>query len=181
MNIWQGKLVRLRPIQHSDWKYFHKDSLDSEISRLNDAIYGPRSEEGTKRWTESEAEKGWDGHNFRMAVENFDGELVGSISTDKCDPRNGTFSYGVSIFRDHWKNGYASDSIKIVLRYFFNELRYQKATAYVYSFNEGSIQMHNRIGFTQEGCLRNMIYTQGKYYDLLVFGLTDEEFEQLSR
>lgn len=61
--FWEGKLVRLRPIIPSDWERFHQDGLDSEISRLNDAVYGPRSEVGTKRWTEDESNKGWDGHN----------------------------------------------------------------------------------------------------------------------
>ena len=93
-----------------------------------------------------------------------DGELVGSISTDKSDPQNGTFSYGVSIFRVYWKKGYASDAIKIVLRYFFHELRYQKVNAHVYSFNEGSKRLHEQLGFTKEGCLRNMIYTNDKYF-----------------
>ncbi|WNB91165.1 GNAT family N-acetyltransferase [Bacillus sp. NEB1478] len=174
--IWEGKLVRLRPIQPSDWESFHKDGLDSEISRLNDAVYGPRSKEGTRKWTESESDKGWDGHNFRLAIESIDGELVGSINTDKCDQRNGTFSYGVSIFREHWKKGYASDAIKIILHYFFNELRYQKVNAYVYSFNAGSIRLHNHLGFTKEGCLRNMVFTEGRYYDLFIFGLTKQEF-----
>ncbi|MBY6036680.1 GNAT family N-acetyltransferase [Fictibacillus nanhaiensis] len=176
-NFWEGKLVRLRPIKPSDWEKFHNDGKDSEVSRLNDAVYGPRSEEGTRKWAEEESDKGWDGHNFRLGIENMDGELVGSISTDKCDPRNGTFSYGVSIFREYWKQGYASEAIKVVLRYFFDELRYQKVNASVYSFNEGSISLHNRLGFTQEGCLRNMIYTDGKYHDVLIYGLTEQEFK----
>ncbi|MBY6036671.1 GNAT family N-acetyltransferase [Fictibacillus nanhaiensis] len=176
-NMWEGKLVRLRPIQPSDWERFHQDGMDAEIARLNDRIYGPRSEEGTRKWTEEESNKGWDGHHFRLAIENFNGELVGSINTDKCDFQNGTFSYGVSVFRDHWKKGYGSDAIKVILRYFFNELRYQKVNAQVYSFNEGSVKLHNSLGFTEEGCLRNMIYTDGRYHDIYIFGLTKEEFK----
>ncbi|MBM7619646.1 RimJ/RimL family protein N-acetyltransferase [Bacillus tianshenii] len=175
-NIWKGSLVRLRPIQPSDWEKFHKDGSDSEIARLNDVIYGPRTEEGTRQWTEAESEKGWDGHHFRLAIENFDGELVGSISTDKCDPRHGTFSYGVSVFREYWKKGYASDAVRIVIRYFFDELRYQKVNANVYSFNEGSIRLHKNLGFTEEGRLRSMVYTNGHYHDMLVFGLLKDEF-----
>ncbi|MDP5276274.1 GNAT family N-acetyltransferase [Chengkuizengella axinellae] len=172
-NIWEGKVVKLRPIETSDWEEFHKDGLDSEIARLNDTIYGPRTQEGTRKWTEDESNKGWDGHHFRLAIENHDGDLVGSINTFDCDSRNGTFYYGVSIFREYWKKGYASDAVKIILRYFFDELRYQKANALVYNFNEGSIHLHNHLGFTKEGCLRNMVYTNGEYHDIL----TKEEFQ----
>ncbi|MGG4491044.1 GNAT family N-acetyltransferase [Metabacillus idriensis] len=178
-NCWEGKLVRLRPVQLSDWEKFHHDGLDSETARLNDAIYGPRSKEGTRKWTEEETSKGWDGHRVRLAIENFDGDLVGCLNTDKCDPRNGTFSYGISLFREHWKKGYASDAIKVLLRYFFNELRYEKVNAYVYSFNEASIRLHNRLGFMEEGRLRHMVYTNGKHWDMMVFGLTKQEFISL--
>jgi len=63
-----------------------------------------------------------------------------------------------------------------VLRYYFEELRYQKVTVSVYSFNEESIALHKRLGFKQEGCLRRMIYTRGQYFDRLLFGLTADEF-----
>ncbi|WP_203289973.1 GNAT family protein [Metabacillus sp. cB07] len=179
-SIWQGELVRLRPVQPSDWVKFHKDGMDSEIARLNDAVYGPRSEAGTRRWTEAEAEKGWNGDSVRLSIENTAGEFAGSISTDKCDPRNGTFSYGISIFREHWRKGYAGDAIRIVLRYFFEELRYQKANAHVYSYNEASISLHRNLGFQEEGRMRNMIYTQGSYHDLLLFGMTGEEYKKIS-
>jgi UDP-N-acetylglucosamine:LPS N-acetylglucosamine transferase len=54
--------------------------------------------------------------------------------------------------------------------------RYQKVNADVYSFNKTSAHLQERLGFTLEGCVRRMVYTQGKHYDLLVFGLTAEEF-----
>lgn len=63
------------------------------------------------------------------------------------------------------------------MRYFFHELRYQKVNAHVYSFNEGSIRLQEQLGFTKEGCLRNMIYTNGKYHDVVIYGLTKQEFQ----
>ena len=67
----------------------------------------------------------------------------------------------------------------IFLRYFFRELRYQKCTALVYSFNERSIRFHEALGFKFEGRLRNMHYTNGAYFDELYFGLTRAEWDQI--
>lgn len=67
-----------------------------------------------------------------------------------------------------------------MLRYLFEELRYQKANAHVYSFNEASISLHRNLGFQEEGRMRNMIYTQGSYHDLLLFGITREEYKKIS-
>ncbi len=83
----------------------------------------------------------------------------GTINTHSCDPRHGTFGYGLAIAREHWRKGYASEAICLVLAYYFRELRYQKVTAHVYAFNEASIRLHEKLGFQLEGRLRRMIFT----------------------
>ncbi|MFE4714349.1 acetyltransferase [Bacillus sp. FJAT-27264] len=176
-NIWTGDKVRLRAIVPTDWEKFHNNDLDSESARLCDMIYFPRSEEGTKNWAEHQASKSPEGDNIMLAIETLDGSLVGSINAHNCDTRHGTFKYGVAIFREHWRKGYASEAVMILLRYYFEELRYQKVTAHVYAFNEGSIALQERLGFLQEGRLRNMIYSKGQHFDEYVFGLTKSEFE----
>jgi len=77
---------------------------------------------------------------------------------------------------EHQRKGYASEAIRLVLRYFFEELRYHKATVQVYAFNEASIRLHQKLGFQEEGRSRDMIYTQGRYVDELTFGLTFDEW-----
>jgi RimJ/RimL family protein N-acetyltransferase len=104
---------------------------------------------------------------------------VGIINTFECSRRHGTFKYGLSIDRRHWGKGYAREAIAIVLRYYFRELRYQKATVHIYTFNARSIGLHAKIGFKREGRLRRMAYTNGIYYDDIVMGQTAEEFDRI--
>jgi len=66
----------------------------------------------------------------------------------------------------------------LVLKYYFEELDYQKVTVQIYAFNEASLKLHKKLGFQQEGCLRRMIYTDGTYHDEIIFGLTVEEFKE---
>lgn len=176
MNIWEGGKVRLRAIVPEDWMKFHENDQDSEAARSSDAIYFPRSEAGTRSWAEQRASSGADGDNMKFAIETLDRELVGSINSHSCDARNGTFKYGIAIFRGYRRKGFASDAVNILLRYFFNELRYEKATAHVYAFNEGSIRLHERLGFQLEGKIRNMIYTNGQHHDEYIYGMLKSEF-----
>ncbi len=175
--IWEGSKVRLRPIMPCDWEKFHENDMDTEVSRLCDAVHKPRSPEGTRLWAERSANEQAEGDNARFAIETLAGELIGSINAHSCDPKNGTFKYGLGIFRNHWRRGYGSEAIMILLQYYFHELRYQKATAHVYAFNNGSIQLHGSLGFQHEGRLRRMVYTQGQYFDEILFGMTKEEFD----
>ncbi|AZN41220.1 GNAT family N-acetyltransferase [Paenibacillus albus] len=176
---WSGSKVRLRPVRPEDWAEFHNNDLDSENARLCDEIHFPRSEEGTGIWAVHQSQNGPDGDNVFLAIATLDGTLVGSMNTMSCNARTGTFKYGISIFREHWRNGYATDAVKTVLRYYFEELRYQKVNASVYAFNDGSVALQEHLGFQLEGKLRNMIYTKGQHYDEYIYGLTKAEFEQL--
>ncbi|MEO0900382.1 MAG: GNAT family protein, partial [Bacteroidota bacterium] len=62
--------------------------------------------------------------------------------------------------------------------YYFNQLRYHKAIVGVYGFNEASIHLHKKLGFQEEGRLREMVYAGNKFHDLLKFGLLKREFNQ---
>ena len=109
-------------------------------------------------------------------IENETGEVVGDLTTHNCDARVGSFSYGITIRRERRRCGYASEAIALVLRYYFRELRYQKATVTVYSFNEASARLHESLGFQLEGRIRRTVFTDGQRCDELIYGITAEEF-----
>jgi len=178
-NIWQGKLVRLRAVEPEDWQAFFDWDQDTNFGRWTYWIPFPGSQEAAKKWTADLALADNKNHEFRWVIETLDGEFAGTLNTHTCDPRVGTFQYGIAVRREHWRNGYASEAIWIVLGYFFRELRYQKANAYVYAFNEPSLELHRKLGFREEGRLRRMVYTDGQHHDEVIFGLTVEEFEAL--
>jgi RimJ/RimL family protein N-acetyltransferase len=144
--------------------------------RRNDRLYLPQSREAAKRWAQETSVREPADDAFHFEVENLAGELVGAIGTHDCHRRNGTFGYGVAVRAEHQRRGYASAAIRMVLRYFFEELRYQKATITVYSFNEPSIRLHESLGFQPEGRIRRMGFTEGGFFDHLIFGMTAEEF-----
>ena len=112
-----------------------------------------------------------------MEIESIEGgDLAGSIGVNNTDSRSGTFRYGVSIDSDFQQRGYATDAIKLVLRYFFDELRYQKCTVDILASNEASITLHERLGFVNEGQIRRAHYSEGVYHDSCYYGLTDNEW-----
>src|SRR6266498_4552272 len=126
-NIWQGEKVRLRAVEPADWPAFHAfDQSDTEMARLGWQINFPRSSDRARRWAEDSAAAEPKNDNYRLAVENQAGEVVGTINSHDCDPRNGTFGYGIAIGVQHRRKGYARETIALLLNFFFGELRYQK-------------------------------------------------------
>lgn len=175
-SIWTGQRVRLRAVEPEDWAAFWADSQDTEAARRSHFVPFPMSEVRAQRFAEQAATQWPENDQFRWGIENAQGELVGSISTHGCEPRHGTFSYGIGIFRAFQRQGYASEAILLVLRFFFQELRYQKVHAGVYSFNEPSLRLHENLGFVREGCIRRKIFTGGQFFDEVLFGMTIEEW-----
>jgi RimJ/RimL family protein N-acetyltransferase len=178
-NIFAGKLVRLRAVEPEDWEAHHAWDQNSDMTRALDYIWFPQSRAAVRRWAEDRSEQRPDDDNFHFEIETLAGELVGSIGVHRAEPRTGTFSYGVAVGEPHGRKGYASEAVLLVLRYYFLERRYQKVTTTVDEFNGASLGLHRRLGFQQEGQLRRMIFTFGRFYDQLLFGMTREEFEQL--
>lgn len=174
-NTWEGSRIRLRAIEPSDWAVFYRWHLDSDAARSGYEIGLPQSEEATRRWAERLSVTTPENDQFRWVIGRPDGEMVGTINTHSCEQRNGTFSYGVVVSAEYRGQGYAKEAIGLVLNYYFGELRYQKATVHIYSFNKPSVKLHESIGFQLEGRLRRMIYTGGEYFDALVYGITAED------
>jgi RimJ/RimL family protein N-acetyltransferase len=176
MNYWQAKHVRLRGVEPSDAPTFFAWNLDSEMARNLDFVWPPVSQAQVKSWVEKQSQNKLEHDAFTWVIEDSSETAVGSITTHSCNHRNGTFSYGVNIAREHQRRSYAAEAIMLVLRYYFEELGYQKVTVQVYGFNQASAELHEKLGFVREGTLRRMVYTAGEYYDLHWYGLTKEEW-----
>ncbi len=177
-NYWQGERVCLRAVEASDAEAFHRWDLDSERGRHLDFLWPPTSLASTQAWVQEASQKKLDGGTYMWVITDRAGIAVGSIDTHHCDARSGAFSYAIAIAAEERGKGYASEAIRMVLRYFFHELRYQKCTISVHSDNIPSIRLHEALGFQREGTLRRMIYTHGRYCDEIWFGMTREEFDE---
>jgi RimJ/RimL family protein N-acetyltransferase len=174
-NLFRGDLVRLRAHEVDDWEVFWSHDTDTELARAGWWITPPQSAEATKKWNEEQA-LNREQHDRSFVIETPSGEIAGSLSTNRTDQRSGTFGYGLGIFAEHRQRGYATDAIRVLLRYYFGELGYQKAHAEVYEFNAASLALHRRLGFVEEGRRRRVYRTGGRYFDEVLFGITAEEF-----
>ena len=178
MNYWQNEQIRLRGVEAEDAPTFWAWNQDSEMARHLDFVWPPTSLASVRAWAEKQAQQRLEDDGFHWVIENPAGEAVGGINTHHCEPRNGTFMYGVNIAREHRGQGYATVAIQLVLRYYFHELRYQKVTVNVQADNPRSVALHEKLGFVCEGSLRRMRYTSGGYVDVHWYGMTREEWEE---
>lgn len=65
---------------------------------------------------------------------------------------------------------------KVALGLVFDVFRVHKVNGQAIDFNVSSIHFHRRLGFVQEGVLREQCCIEGTYFDLICFGLLASEW-----
>ncbi len=176
MNYWQGKKVRLRGLEPEDADFFYNWNLETNTQKGLAWIWFPQSKASVAEWIKKECLHKGENDVYFFVIEDLEGNAVGSISSNTVSKIDGCFRYGIGIIEPAREKGYAREAIQIFLNYYFNELRYHKVNASVYEFNASSITLHEKMGFVKEGHLRETKFTEGKYWDVILFGMTKDEF-----
>lgn len=181
-SIWQGEKIRLRAAVPADYiLYTDGDgNVNTDTEKAYDKIEMPYT--GKQRediLAKAISANSGDGDNFLFTVVDQDNAPVGQLITFDCDIRMGCFKYGLFFTEEARGKGYAAESAKILLGYYFNQLRYHKANVYIYDFNTASQRFHEKLGFIKEGTLRQVAYIDGEYHDAIYYGITAEEFNKI--
>lgn len=104
------------------------------------------------------------------------GRLIGHIGLYKIDKVAGKAELGILIADDASRGkGYGTKSTSLLVHYAFSTLGLHKVTAEVLSENAPSVAMFKKCGFTVDGCLRDDVYKNNRYYDVLVMSVLDKE------
>ncbi|HLK23240.1 MAG TPA: GNAT family protein [Caulobacteraceae bacterium] len=177
-SFWRGERIRLRALSKADAQHWLAFGEDTEAMRTLDLGIGlPRSPGQAEAWAERFADFKNTDEAMIFTIETHAGDYVGSLNLGGVDKRNGTFGTGTRLSREHRGKGYALEAKRIVLRYAFHELRLQKYNLRCLETNAAVIRHAALLGCREEGRLRREVFTDGRFFDVLLFGLTREEFE----
>lgn len=73
--------------------------------------------------------------------------------------------------------GYGADFGRVTLQFAFEELNLHKLSGQALAFNERSINFHKKLGFKEEGILREHHKISNKFYDVFRFGLLKNDWQ----
>lgn len=176
-SYWTGDKVALRGTEPDDWEAFHRFDQFSDDQRSVERLEPPRSIASYRAMFEERATRRPDGDAFTLTIcSRQSDDVVGGVTIHNCDRIAGRFMFGVRVGREYQRHGYASEAVVLVLGFMFGERRYQKCDSVAYSINPGSIELHRKLGFVQEGVRRRNVFLAGDYRDTVLFGMTAEEF-----
>ena len=109
----------------------------------------------------------------------FEGKLVGYVQLALIDDYERRAAIGILVGEKRvWGRGIASIALRILLDYAFTVRSLERVYAEVYSFNQRSLRLMERIGFQKEGILRQHEIHNGVRQDMHFFGMLKAEFYQ---
>lgn len=159
---WVGRQVRLREIRPDDRRALVGFDRDGGG--------------GYRHWATHRAEVAGSGGDRHLAIETLHGRaLVGSIWV-RTDPAASRFSYGVGIGAQHRRCGYAEDAVTTLLAAMFGPAGYRKCEVSVHGRNFASLALHARLGFREEGRVRDTEALHGQITYPVLMGLGADAF-----
>ena len=172
----QGKKVTLRAVSRDDlerlWQF--NNDLQVELAGGGDPPM-PQSLARFEAEFEAEASKG--GRDDAGFVIEVDGQCIGQCVLFNFDNVAHTCELGITIGdKAYWGQGYGRDALRVLLDYGFRLRNMRRVHLHVNGDNERAIRAYQACGFVEEGRLRQHVWSNGQYIDLLVMGLMRDEF-----
>lgn len=104
-------------------------------------------------------------------------DYIGQIDLIKIDWINRSAALGIVIGRkDMLGQGYGREAIGLLKQFVFERLNLNRLELDVYGYNERAYRCYTSCGFKEEGRLRQKIYKNGKYHDLIKMSVLAEEY-----
>lgn len=106
------------------------------------------------------------------------GELIGMISLS-VHPQHNNGELGYWLGKAYWNKGYATEAVKCVIRFGFEQLKLHRIFAESFRENEASRQVMEKAGMSYEGLLREHLkHWNGEYKDLYHYGILASEYKK---
>ena len=172
-----GKGIRLRAVEHDDLPRFAAWLNDPEV-RENLLVYAPLSLDDEQGWYEGMRKRPKDEQPLVMEIKTEDGwQAIGNIGLHDLSWRHRCAEVGLFIGeKDLWSKGYGRRFLRLMLRHAFQTLNLNRVYLHVYETNLRGIRSYEKAGFVHEGRLRQAIFSNGRYIDLLVMSALREEW-----
>jgi RimJ/RimL family protein N-acetyltransferase len=167
MNI-KGNIVTLRAVERSDATLLRELINDTETEKMLGGSSYPVSEHAQVAWIDG-LDREQD--TLRCIIENDTaGESIGTVILSSIDFKNGNAEVHLKIANGSSRGkGYGTDAIRAIVNYGFTELRLRCVYAQIIEYNEPSVKLFTKCGFELEGVLKERLFKDGKYHNVLVY------------
>ncbi len=115
-----------------------------------------------------------------VILENKTQKIIGDLGIHFFGDENKQAEIGCTLNKSFQNKGYATEAVKRVIDYLFNELNKHRIMTSIDPDNHDSIRLVERIGFRKEAHFVESYWTNGKWVDDIVYALIEKNWEKLN-
>lgn len=172
----ETKRLLLRPLTGDDLEFVFRHFSDPEVNRylLDDDpvttreqaraiidFYLPPAGKPFNRW---------------VIARKPDGRPIGTCGYHQWQRRHRRAEIGYDLEKASWRQGYATEALRAVLRHGFERMDLNRVEAMVHPENTASVRVLERLGFRKEGLLRQSVCQGNVYHDHWLLALLKAEW-----
>jgi [ribosomal protein S5]-alanine N-acetyltransferase len=161
-------LLTLRPWTRDDIDVLPGLANDRRIwANLRDRVPHPYTRADAEAWLQLCATKVDLHSTFAIEVE---GQAAGGIGLELFDDvHRKTAEIGYWLGTAYWGRGLATEAVIAMTRHGFDRLGLERIQAQVFEWNEASMRVLAKAGYTFEGRLRRHVFKDGRLGDALMY------------
>ena len=103
-------------------------------------------------------------------------EIIGDIGIHFIDDEGQQAEIGCTFAKDYHGNGYATEAVKKVISFLFNDLNKHRIIGSIDPQNQASEKMLHRLGFRKEAHFKESILLDGKWVDDVIYAILQTEW-----
>ncbi|MBF0370537.1 MAG: GNAT family N-acetyltransferase [Magnetococcales bacterium] len=174
-----GQRVCLRPVQITDLDRSLPWRNDPEIRDNVLGYPGAVSREQEERWYQRILEER-ESNRLVLGVEDLsDGVLVGFIQLSDIDRHDRTAQLGLTIGeKSRQGRGLGREALGLMVDYAFDLLELNRIWIRVVAYNERALTLYRKMGFQDEGILRQHAFRWGSHHNVHLLGLMAAEWRE---
>ena len=176
----KSERIKLRLIKLSDLDVIHALHSLPETDKYN-TLGLPKNKIETRVIIEpwiAENEKE-DIKNYTFAIENIEiNQFIGLFGLKLWNKKNKRGEIWYKIHSDHWQNGYATETVNLVLDYGFDILKLHRIQAGCAVGNIGSIKVLEKVGMIKEGRGRQILPLTSGWSDNFEYAILDTDLRK---
>jgi RimJ/RimL family protein N-acetyltransferase len=171
-----GDRVELRKHSRRNYPLYGEWYADEEIWHLTSWASSPLSRRESERLFR-EREASASDRSFAIHVKG-ENEPIGIVSLVNVSRANGSADLSIMLGPpESRRKGYGTEAIRLILDYAFEDLGLQRVGLSVFEFNHAAISVYRKLGFREEGRMRQAIKRHGEFYDAILMAVLKTEWE----
>lgn len=170
-----GTRTRLREFRASDGPAAHRIVGDDRVTRF--LSFDSRDEAAAQAMVDGAVQRARSlpRNEYYLAITRTgDDNLIGFCRLALSGVQAAKLGYAVAA--DCWGRGFASDAVSTMLDFAFANLELHRVTAAIGPDNPASQRVVGRLGFKQEGVLRDHVFTNGAWRDSVLYSILRSEW-----